>query len=187
MKLHNLPNIITGFRCFLVIPIALAMANDFFVTALILFVIAGITDGVDGFIAKKFGWQSKLGSILDPIADKFLLVTSLVILTIAGILPAWLVWAAVIRDVVIVAGGVIYYFWIANFDASPSYLSKLNTVVQIVLIFWVVLVQTWTTFDHGLSALLIQLTAVTIALSGVQYVVQWGYKAWKCKRAERSN
>jgi cardiolipin synthase len=145
--------------------------------ALLLFVVSGISDGLDGYLAKRFHWQSSLGGLLDPLADKFLLVSSLLALGWLGLIPYWLVAIAILRDLVIVTGATIYHLRIKHLEAEPSLISKVNTVVQIVLVIAVV-------FDQALIALpvlvvsgLIWLTLATTLLSGFEYVLVWSKRA----------
>jgi len=177
MQARDIPNLISILRVFLSIPVVVMLLQHNFGVALILFAIAGITDGLDGFLAKQFGWQSRLGGLLDPLADKVLLVFSVLSLGWLELLPTWLVFVVILRDLVIVTGAFVYNFQVAELDAEPSLISKLNTVVQIALVLVVVL-------DQGLLAIspividsLIWLTLATTVLSGVSYVIVWSRRA----------
>lgn len=90
MKPHDIPNVITAFRFLLVPPVVILLLQERFTAALIVFGVAGFSDGLDGFLAKRYDWRSRLGSILDPLADKLLLVSSFVTLGWLGLIPAWL-------------------------------------------------------------------------------------------------
>lgn len=127
----NLPNIITIARMFAVPAVVWAIAAGDHALAFWLFVAAGISDAVDGFIAKRFDMQSELGAHLDPVADKALLVSIYVALAVTGELPVWLALAVVARDVLIIAGVVA--FWVINKPMliRPLIISKLNTAAQI--------------------------------------------------------
>jgi len=105
LKRQDLPNIISILRIVLVLPVVWALLNNYFLWALVLFTIAGISDALDGFLAKHFHWESRLGSILDPLADKLLLIASFASLTWLGLIPVWLFWMALGRDFLIVIGG----------------------------------------------------------------------------------
>jgi cardiolipin synthase len=177
MNRRDIPNIISIMRIMICIPIVWTLLQQRFGLALVLFLVAGISDGLDGFLAKQFRWESHLGGILDPVADKLLLLSSMLSLGWMGMLPWWLVAVVVLRDVIIVAGATIYYFHINRVDAQPSMISKINTVVQIILVVAVVM-------DVGLIGLpslllqgLIWGTLVTTILSGVDYVCVWGRRA----------
>lgn len=175
--LHQIPNIISIFRILLVGPIVYTLLLKEYEMGLVLFAVAGWSDGLDGFLAKHYGWQSWLGSILDPIADKLLLVASFVALGWLGVLPLWLVALVILRDVVIVAGATIYYFNVGHFTGSPSFLSKFNTVMQIILVLVVVLHEAYDLLPHYALVALIAVVALTTVASGLGYVVKWGKKA----------
>jgi len=104
--LRQLPNVITSIRILLVVPIAMALSAHRPVETLWLFCIAGASDGIDGFLAKRFGWQTDLGGLLDPVADKLLLATVFVMLALLGSVPVWLTAAVIARDCIIVLGAV---------------------------------------------------------------------------------
>ncbi len=176
MNLHHLPNIISVVRIFLVVPVVLYILNGDYLHALTIFVIAGISDGVDGFLAKRFGWQSRLGSILDPMADKLLIVSTYAAVAWVGLVPWWL-WATVLtRDVIIVCGGLAYHYFIGKFEMAPSLISKLNTVMQIALLVGV-LSQQLTQIPSWLLQGLVFTALLTVLLSGLDYVTVWGKKA----------
>ncbi len=173
----------------MVLPIVWLIANGYFLESLYLFAIAGISDGVDGFLAKRYGWQSRLGSILDPLADKLLLVFTSVVLAWMGMIPMWLVAAIVLRDLLIVAGGTLYHYRIGVYDMVPSIVSKINTFSQISYVLGVILVAAmeWPAAAELEIASYIVLT--TTFLSGADYVWTWGWAAYchyrDCKDKER--
>jgi cardiolipin synthase (CMP-forming) len=177
VKLSQIPNIISVFRMFLVVPVVLSLLQLQFAAALLWFAIAGFSDGLDGFLAKHYGWQSRLGSILDPLADKLLLVCAFVTLTWLGLVPLWLLLAVLVRDVFIVIGGVVFHYTLGRFEMQPSRVSKINTFMQIVFVLAVV-------FYHGeygiaawfIDALTYSVLATTV-LSGLDYMWVWGRRA----------
>ena len=105
MGREDIPNLISVLRIFLSVPVVWMLLEQRFDIALILFAIAGVSDGLDGFLAKHYGWQSRLGGLLDPMADKILLVSSYVSLALLGLIPVWLMLLVILRDLVIVTGG----------------------------------------------------------------------------------
>ena len=123
-SLRQIPNVITAIRILLVAPIAVALAQHQLVTGIVLFGIAALSDLADGFLAKRFGWQSELGAVLDPAADKLLLATVFVTLAYLGLVPLWLMAAAVARDAVIVAGAVLYRWCFGALNVRPSVVSS---------------------------------------------------------------
>ena len=177
MKLHLLPNLITVARLLLVPPVVLLILSGDRQTALVLFLVAGISDGIDGFLARHFHWRSHLGAMLDPLADKLLLLGTFVALAMVGLLPLWLLAAAVLRDLVIVGGALAYRFLVGPVEPEPLLVSKLNTVLQIGLA--VLLMLPWESpaaAQEGLLGLQI-LTLMTILGSGLAYVLGWSRRA----------
>lgn len=182
LKTRDIPNLITGLRILLVPPFLWLLLQERYGAALSLFVIAGISDALDGFLAKRFGWTSTLGGILDPIADKLLLMGAVLALGWLNELPAWLVVLVILRDLIIVAGAISYHLMIERVEASPLWVSKLNTLMQLMLVFAVIV-------NYGIAALpawllagLIYLTALTTGWSGCAYVWQWSRRAWSKTR-----
>jgi cardiolipin synthase len=170
----NLPNLITLGRL-LCVPLAiwLVLANDL-AAAFWLFVAAGLSDAIDGFIAKRFNQRSRLGALLDPIADKALLVSMFVTLGLAGHLPAWLVILVVFRDVLIVGGFLLVTVLAHAMHWEPLFVSKLNTALQIALIAVVLCRLGLGVADFGLGRMLIYAVAATTVISGAAYLVRWG-------------
>jgi cardiolipin synthase len=137
------------------------------------FLIAGISDGVDGFIARRFNQRSKLGGYLDPMADKLLLVSVFVVLGVLGELPLWLVIAAVSRDGLIVGAVIVSFLMGSPVDMKPLMVSKANTAVQIVLVA-VVLAEHAFALDIGpIRELLIVLSGLLTVASAGAYLVAW--------------
>jgi cardiolipin synthase len=129
----NIPNIITLGRVILVPIVFWLLLTGETQAAFVLFVIAGISDAVDGFLAKRFGWTTELGAYLDPLADKLLIVSIFVALGVKSALPSWLVIAVVSRDILIVAGVVLSWLLDRPMRIRPAIVSKINTLSQIVL------------------------------------------------------
>jgi len=175
---RHLPNAITLLRIALVVPLVAVIARKDFNTALILVIAAGASDALDGLLAKRFGWQSWLGGVLDPIADKTLLVACFVSLWLTGVMPAWLMGLALLRDVVILAGAATYHFAVGRFTPQPLLLSKITTTLQIVLVIALLVDRTsWFDVPVVLLQLLLWGTALATAISGAQYVLVWSHKA----------
>ncbi|MBT3197669.1 MAG: CDP-alcohol phosphatidyltransferase family protein [Gammaproteobacteria bacterium] len=185
MDQRDIPNLITLLRMFLVLPIVWLLANDYFMESLYLFAFAGMSDGLDGFLAKRMGWQSRLGSILDPLADKLLLVSTCLMLGWIGLIPVWLVIGIVLRDLLIVVGGTIYHYRVKSYDMSPSIISKINTFLQISYVIGVVMVHAfmWPVGEWMEISSYVVLT--TTVLSGADYVWIWGWSAYRYQRANR--
>ena len=128
----SIPNLITLARILLVPVVVWAIASDQMRLAFLLFLAAGVSDAVDGFLAKRFGMASELGAYLDPLADKALIVSIYVTLGIAGAIPRWLVILVVSRDIMIVGGVMLSWLIGKPVSVKPLLVSKLNTAAQIV-------------------------------------------------------
>lgn len=168
------------------IPIALALLEGELITTIGLFLVAAASDAADGFLAKRFGWQSRLGAILDPAADKLLLATAFIVLTVLHWIPAWLMATAVARDVVIVLGAIAYRLWLGPLEGHPSFVSKLNTLCQAAYILGVIAREQ---FDFPPAWILIALgalTLVTTVISGMDYVLRYGQAAVARARSRRA-
>ena len=181
MQARDIPNLITFARLLLVPPILFYLLNGRYGLALALFVVAGLSDALDGFLAKQFGWSSRLGGLLDPIADKLLLVSCYLALTWQGLLPVWLTAVVIGRDLIILVGATVYHVLVERLEAAPSVISKLNTLSQLLLVVAVL-------FHYGayalpagwLEVLFFGVLATTI-LSGADYIWTWGWRAWNKK------
>lgn len=183
MKPRHIPNAITLTRIVLVFPTVHAMLQERHGLALFLFVAAGVSDALDGFLAKWYGWQSRLGSLLDPIADKLLLVSCFVAAGFMGMVPPSLMLTVVVRDVLIVTGASAYYLLLGPFEGEPLLISKLNTLVQLVLIVAVLADRGLRPLPPVLLDVLMVGTLLTTVLSGVLYVCLWGRSYWRATRS----
>ena len=175
--LRQIPNVISIFRILLVVPIVVLMLGQQYAQALILFAVAGFSDSLDGFLAKRFNWQTWIGGLLDPLADKLLLVSSFIALGWVGLLPWWLVGLVFLRDLVIVTGAVIYHFRVGKVGGEPTLISKVNTFMQIAVVLVVVLAQIFPQIPLSALTILFGIVAGTTLASGVDYVVIWWKRA----------
>ena len=182
MDRRDIPNLITLLRMVLVVPNLWLLAHGFYLESLYLFAFAGMSDGLDGFLAKRMGWQSRLGSILDPLADKLLLVSTTVMLAWVGLVPVWLVGLIVLRDLLIVMGGVLYHYRIGEYDMSPSIVSKINTFVQISYVLGVISNQAFGWDAVELMTFSTYVVLTTTVMSGADYVWTWGWCAYRKER-----
>jgi cardiolipin synthase (CMP-forming) len=177
MSLHWLPNAISFFRIALIAPILLLIIQSQYEMALILFFVAGFSDGVDGFIAKRFNWHSRLGALLDPIADKLLVATTFVTLVYTGHAPFWLAAVVVLRDIIIVGGAAAYSFLVGPIDGEPTRISKLNTALELLFILFVLSRAGFGWPAETTITLLGAAVLVTVVISGVDYVWSWSRRA----------
>lgn len=174
--LRHIPNVITVFRLVLIPPVAWAIINDEYMLALVLFFIAGFSDGLDGFLARVFNWQSKLGSFLDPLADKLLTIVCFYLLAWKGLIPWWLFLVIILRDVIILGGAAAFHMLTHSLEMHPTMLSKVNTALQIVVILAILYSHGVSPLSAGLLQVLIALLFITSVLSGLLYVLLWSRK-----------
>ncbi|MCF6192708.1 MAG: CDP-alcohol phosphatidyltransferase family protein [Kangiellaceae bacterium] len=176
MNLNQLPNIITSIRLILLIPLSFYLSRQDYQAAVIIFFIAGFSDALDGFLAKRFNWVSRFGSILDPIADKALLVLTMGILTLNDKISLQLFTLVTIRDIYIISGAYYYYKKIGPYNMAPSYISKLNTFVQISLVTLILVSLSYYSVPDLLINSLTIAVYLTVVSSGIHYTVVWGKK-----------
>jgi cardiolipin synthase len=174
---RHIPNVISSIRILLVAPIAVALAHHHLATTIVLFGVAALSDAADGFLAKRYGWQSDLGAVLDPAADKLLLVTVFITLAYLKLVPLWLMAAAVARDTIIVVGALLYRLWIGPLNVRPSVVSKFNTLCQAAFILAVVGREQFSLPPAWAAAVLGALVFVTVTVSGIDYVLIYGRRA----------
>jgi cardiolipin synthase len=171
--MRHIPNLICLFRIALIVPLLLAMRDGRQMQVLALFTIAAVSDGLDGYLAKRFGWTSQLGRFLDPAADKLLLVSVFLAAAWLGIAPWWVAAVAIARDLVIAGGALIYRLWFGPLRGRPSIISKINTGVQMAYLLAIVLASaTGLPPREALEALAVVVVLTCIA-SGYDYVARF--------------
>ncbi|ABE62914.1 CDP-alcohol phosphatidyltransferase [Nitrobacter hamburgensis X14] len=169
----SIPNIITLGRILLVPIIVWAIASNQMEIAFAIFVIAGVSDAVDGFLAKRFNMASELGALLDPLADKALLVSIFVALGIWGAVPRWLVILVVSRDIMIVGAVIVSWLFDKPIPMKPLMVSKLNTGAQVAFAALVLAALGFGFDSSPYEAILMAIVAVLTLLSVAFYVVEW--------------
>jgi cardiolipin synthase len=169
----------------LAIPVVWTLVHDLFGWTLLLFVIAAVSDGLDGYLAKTFGWTSEAGKVLDPVADKLLLVSVFVTLTLLGLVPVWLTAVVAFRDVLIGTGAAVYKRLFGPIDGRPTRPSKLNTLVQICYVIAVVANAASAVFPANLVTALGAMTFVTTVVSGADYTMIYIRRAVSVSRGRR--
>ncbi|MEX2494474.1 MAG: CDP-alcohol phosphatidyltransferase family protein [Woeseia sp.] len=172
-----LPNAISFFRIALIAPILLLIVQSRYELALVLFFVAGFSDGLDGYLAKRFSWHSRLGALLDPIADKLLVASTFVTLVYADLAPLWLAVVVVLRDVVIIGGAAAYNFLVEPVDGEPTRISKLNTGLELLFILFVLSRAGFGWPAEVTVTVLGAAVLVTVVISGVDYVWSWSRRA----------
>ncbi|RZO22002.1 MAG: CDP-alcohol phosphatidyltransferase family protein [Candidatus Thioglobus sp.] len=170
---HQIPNLLTLARIAAVPVLILFLYEGRYGAALAVFVLAGITDGLDGWIAKRFKCVTRLGSILDPLADKILIVSTYVMLVLAGDLPFWLILLIGFRDLGIIAGVLVLNTLNGHVQMQPSLLSKVNTFLQISLVILVMVERIGLIVLGPAAEILLWFVAVTTVASAIHYVYFW--------------
>lgn len=179
MSPSNIPNLICFARIALVIPIIRLLWQEQFLLSLLLILIAGLSDILDGYLAKKNNWRSYLGAVLDPAADKILLVSLFLTLQSMDLIPLWLTLTVILRDLMIVFGLSLYRYFVGVPQPKPTRISKFNTLLQLVFIILVILAQGIQFPFAILSMVCGSLVFVTSILSGLDYWIIWSIKAKK--------
>ncbi|HEX5787647.1 MAG TPA: CDP-alcohol phosphatidyltransferase family protein [Woeseiaceae bacterium] len=177
MSLRWIPNAISVMRILLIGPVLVLLIRGEYAWALLLFWLAGLSDGVDGWLAMRFGWQSKIGALLDPVADKLLIAGMFITLAVIDLVPAWLSAVVILRDLVIVGGAVAYHFLIEPVSGEPTTVSKLNTLIQLLFLLCVLSRATFGWPDSIAVTVLGAATLVTVVVSGLDYVLRWSGRA----------
>jgi cardiolipin synthase len=174
---QQLPNLISLARL-LAVPVAVYLILlDELLAAFWVFVAAGISDAVDGLLAKRMNLESEIGAYLDPLADKALLVGVFVTLGYVGQVPIWLVILIVFRDVLIIGGAILFQTLTQSLHMAPLFISKVNTVAQLALAAAVLARPALGVPLDKVPEILIFIVAVTTFLSGAAYVIKWGWMA----------
>ena len=182
MNPRHLPNAITGLRLVMAPLLPVLLWFGHYKSALALALLAGLSDALDGFLAKRFGWQSRLGSLLDPIADKLMLGCAMLGLWLVMMLPAWVVGLVLVRDLVIVAGAAAWWRLAGPFSGEPSLLGKLSTFAQVVLVLVCLVELAGLALGLRVRQEAILGVALLTFLSGVDYVIRYGVRALSHKR-----
>lgn len=176
--MRHLPNLICLMRILLTWPAVQALVSGQYALTLALFAIAAISDGLDGFLAKRFNWTSQLGRFLDPLADKLLLVSMFVAASWLALVPWWLAAAAIARDVMIGVGALIYRVWFGPLNGRPTIVSKINTALQIAVLILAIGHAGWTLPPREVLDFLALAMLATTLLSGADYLRLFVQRAW---------
>lgn len=184
MKKSHIPNCITIFRFFLIVPIILSLLSKQYEWTFYLFILAGVSDGFDGFLARRFNWMSKLGAMMDPLADKLLMVLTYLSLGYLENLPSWLVVIVIGRDLIIVLGAIFYRVLIEEPEYSATFISKLNTVLQLALVVFVLFNEVYNLIPIRFIEIGMYVVASTTISSLLDYIWLWGKRAYFIKRGK---
>ncbi len=181
---RQIPNALTVLRLLLAVPLGYCIANGSYGQALLLGFTAGASDALDGFLARRLDAKTRLGSILDPIADKTIITVAFCSFAFAGLIPWYLALVVVLRDMVIVAGAYTYHHLIGPYELDATLLSKLNMCVQVTFCLLILLAQMYV----QIPAVFLLMGTVAVlffaAASGFDYVMSWSIKALRAGRDE---
>lgn len=177
MTRRDIPNLITLTRLLLLVPLVNFLLEQHFGAALLIFAIAGFSDALDGYLARRMGWSSSLGAVVDPLADKLLMATSFFMLGWLDLLSPWIVALVIGRDLIIIGGALAYRYLVARPEMAPTKISKFNTLAQIVFVLSVLSQLSVIELPHWwLNGWLI-IMVITTLWSGIDYVWHWGRRA----------
>lgn len=175
--LRHLPNVITVARIGACVPLAIWIVRGEARMALWLALVVGVSDVLDGFLARRCGWQSRIGGLLDPLADKLFLVCAFIALGIHGAMPVWLIVLVAVRDVVIVAGAVAYHNLVESLSPEPSLVGKTSTMSQVLLVLSLLAGPAGLPLPAIVPDLLVGAVAILALASGAHYVFVWTARA----------
>lgn len=168
----TIPNLITSIRIILAPIFIIYLLNEDFPSALIVFILAGVSDAADGLIARLFNQKSELGAYLDPLADKILLISAFIVLSIKNFVPPWLSVVVITRDIMILLGVLFILLKTSSFPVRPSVLSKTTTFLQLATIFVALSERLFPAFSMY-SEYLFWITGLLTISSGLHYMRYW--------------
>jgi cardiolipin synthase (CMP-forming) len=177
LQLRYLPNLVTCIRFILIGPILWALLKKYYPLAFYLFLVAGLSDGLDGFLARFFGWTSQFGALMDPLADKLLLMSSFMVLAYLKHIPFWLMILVIGRDTWIMGGALIYRYYVGPLNYKPVWISKLNTFFQLVLVTLLLIKLAFYPLPQLVIQRLIEAVLITTLFSFIQYTWVWARQA----------
>ncbi len=189
--MSQLPNIITVLRILLVLPTAWLLLETRYTEALVLMAVAGASDALDGWMARQFGWMSRFGAAMDPVADKLLVAATFIIFTVQGYIPIWVAAIVIGRDAIIMAGAGAYRLFFEPIEFAPTLISKANTATQIIMLLMLLLGLCGFGAVSDYALILVDpwcfyFLASLGLVSGADYVVTWSQRAWRHARSRRT-
>lgn len=176
LKAQHIPNMITGTRIICVPCLVWMLFHQQFERSLILVLFMGVSDALDGYLARCYHWKTTLGAFLDPIADKLMLLSAFIAFAALGWIPWWLTAIVVARDVGLLIGAVSFHIVTRKLQMQPLFISKINTFAQILLAVSLIYAQVNSLHPQLLNALMTLVVCTTVA-SGMQYVLEWSKRA----------
>ena len=181
---NQIPNVLTIIRIILIVPFALFVWEHKYIEALVVFFFAGLSDGVDGFLARQFNWKSRFGAIADPLADKLLLITAYIMLALTGQIPVWLVCLILGRDLIIVFGALSYHYFISHYEIKPSIFGKACTMSQIIYVLVVIVKLAEIPMPESVVSNGLWVVAGVTVFSGLHYMGVWTLRGWHVLKAK---
>lgn len=184
---RQIPNLITLLRIVLVAPTTWLLWEARYVEGMILMSIAGASDALDGWLARRYSWGSRFGAAMDPVADKLLVAAMFIVFTLQGHIELWLTAIVLARDVLILTGAATYRLLFETIEFAPTFISKANTAMQIVTVLLILLALCQFPYISAVAELLVDpycfyILAVLGVSSGLDYAVTWGQRAWQNPR-----
>lgn len=181
---RQIPNIITLLRIVLVLPTTWLLWEARYVEGLILMSVAGASDALDGWLARRFQWGSRFGAAMDPVADKLLVAAMFIVFTMQGHIDLWLTVIVLTRDFIILTGAASYRLLFEPIEFAPTFISKANTAMQIITVLLMLLALCEFSFISPFAGMLADpycfyILAVLGVSSGLDYVLTWGQRAWR--------
>ncbi|MBM38307.1 MAG: CDP-alcohol phosphatidyltransferase [Woeseia sp.] len=174
-----IPNVISAIRIALVLPILFMIKNGNFGFAIGLFLLAGLSDIIDGYLAKQFNWRTRLGALLDPVADKLLVASLFIILAYSEHIPLWLAVAVILRDVIIILGAIAYNFLVGPVQGEPTRVSKINTALQLLFLLFALSRAGFGWPNDVLLTIMSVVVLATVIISGIDYIWSWSRRMQK--------
>jgi len=181
---RQIPNFLTILRFLFIPPIFLLLVNKEYQIALFLFVIAGATDSLDGYLARRYKWKSRFGSIADPLADRAILLSTLLALTVDCVLPVWLFSLIIFRDTWIVLGALAYHHLISTYEMAPSWSGKAYTFFQLALVSLVLFSEVFISLPDLVITICIYAVGAVAVISTLEYTFVWGKKAFAAETSK---
>ena len=182
--IKQLANVLTILRLILALPVCLLILNENYSTVLWVAFIAGLSDAADGYLARKLNASSHYGAIVDPLADKALLVSAYVAFAVVGLLPWWVAVILLLRDLLIISGALIYRWKFGRYKMAPSLWGKISTAVQITFALMLLMQQVYPVLPEFSLQVGLWLVILTTFVSGGHYLYIWGEKILPLKKNE---
>ncbi len=174
--IKQIPNILTTLRLILAVPVCLLILNENYSTVLWVAFIAGFSDGIDGYLARKLNALSNYGAIVDPLADKVLLLGTYIAFAVVGLLPYWVAVILLLRDMLIVSGTFIYRCKFGRYKMAPSIWGKSSTAMQILFALMVLIQQVYPVLPEFSLQVGLWLVILLAFVSGGHYLYTWAGK-----------